>query len=1211
MREENGSGHEASVDEMDQLKNRLRVYENRCSLFLRGFGDAVYIFPVEPGNVPGKFEEVNEAACSMLGYSREAFLEMSPLDIEASTPTPSITAILGKLSLNQPQTFITAHKSRTGRNIPVELSIHLFAHNGKTMAGSIARRTTDSDLQKTAPGAEQEKYKAVFENAGIGMDLVDNDGRFIEVNAALARMLGYTQEELQHMTIHDVTHPDDKEISDHYLQGAISGSFPSYRIEKRYRRKDGTTLWADLSVSAVRDSTGRHVSTIGVIQDITHRKQTEDVLRAKEVKYRTLVENAGDAIYVAQEGTLIYLNSKTEEISGYTEQELKSRPFIEFIHPDDRAMVLERHIRRQQGEDLPSQYSFRIVRRSGEIRWVELNVVCLEWEGKNATLNFVSDITERKQAEDTIARRLTFERLLSRISSKAVKADNLREFLDDCLADMCGTLGATQAHLFEHCEETDTIDRISSMRADGRSLREVPHGSESDSLPSWWTQELRNGRVIRCDDVERISDDETRAYLHRGNILSVLAVPLFVGKSYYGFVRFDICGAHYPWPRECLELLPALSGIMSGVIERRRADEAIQTAEETYRTIFLNSQIGLFRTDMKTGLMLDANDAVAQFAGYKDREELLADRFNIAERYVDPDDRQRMISQLEAKGEIRNFEAPFKKNDGSVILMRFSGRVHHDKGWIEGVSEDITERKLAEEALRESILRYELVLEGASGGIWDWDVAKKRVHFSSSWKAMRGYDDNEIGTDESEWSNRIHPDDAPRIMEGVRAHFAGESPFFEEEYRVHCKDGSYKWVLARGKVFRDATGRVVRMAGSEIDITERKRAEAERVRLQAQLTQAQKMESVGRLAGGVAHDFNNMLGVILGHTEMALAQTDPAHPLFARLHEIQKAAQRSADLTRQLLAFARRQTISPKVLDLNETVEGMLRMLRRLIGEDIDLAWHPGRNLWPVRMDPSQIDQILANLCINARDAIACVGKVTIKTGKANFDEEYCAGRPGLAPGEYVLLSVADNGCGMERATLANLFEPFFTTKEMGKGTGLGLATVYGIVKQNNGFIEVHSEKGLGTVFKLYLPKHEGVEEPPNVECVIKDVARGHETILLVEDETAILEMAKTMLERLGYRVIAAATPSEAIRLAEELTGEIDLLMTDVVMPEMNGRELAERLLALRPHLKSLFTSGYTADVIAHHGVLDKGVNFIQKPFLFQDLAFKLRELLS
>lgn len=402
----------------------------------------------------------------------------------------------------------------------------------------------------------------------------------------------------------------------------------------------------------------------------------------------------------------------------------------------------------------------------------------------------------------------------------------------------------------------------------------------------------------------------------------------------------------------------------------------------------------------------------------------------------------------------------------------------------------------------------------------------------------------------------------------------------------------------------DASGKIVNFVAVMHDITEN-------LRLSEQFHQAQKMESIGHLAGGVAHDFNNMLGIILGHAEMALDQVAPSQPLYNDLLEIRQAAERSASLTRQLLAFARKQIIDPKVLDLNETVEGMLKMLRRLIGEDIALAWLPSPGLWPIRMDPSQIDQLLANLCINARDAITDIGKVTIETGNISFDEAYCRNHLGFVVGEFVQLAVSDNGCGMNKDTQDKLFEPFFTTKEMGKGTGLGLATVYGIVKQNNGFINVYSELNQGTTFKIYLPRHAG-HVVTNLQPVAENMISGSgETILLVEDEPAILKMTTTMLTMQGYTVLSANTPDEAMRLAKEHTGEIHLLMTDVVMPEMNGRALAKYLLSLYPGIRLLFTSGYTANVIAHHGVLDNGVHFIQKPFSMKALTEAVQNALK
>ena len=431
--------------------------------------------------------------------------------------------------------------------------------------------------------------------------------------------------------------------------------------------------------------------------------------------------------------------------------------------------------------------------------------------------------------------------------------------------------------------------------------------------------------------------------------------------------------------------------------------------------------------------------------------------------------------------------------------------------------------------------------------------------------------------------------------------------------RVHGPEFSDRQIWLRTMAFplRDAQGRPERYVLMHEDVTERKRAEEEGERLQMQLAHSQKMESVGRLAGGVAHDFNNMLAVILGNVEMALEGVDAASPLHAELVEVRRAAERSADLTRQLLAFARKQTVAPKVLDFNDTVGGMLKMLRRLIGENVELKWNPGKDAGQVKIDPTQIDQILVNLCVNARDAIGEKGTICIETDRAVLDESECFGASGAVPGDYLRLSVSDDGCGMDAETAAHAFEPFFTTKSVGEGTGLGLATVYGIVKQNGGFVGVYSEPGVGTVFKVYLPRH--VAQAEAAAAVGGEVAKtpGTETILLVEDEPSILRMVKNLLERRGYAVLAASKPGEAIRLAERHPTEVQLLITDVVMPEMNGRDLARNLLAQHPGLRRLFMSGHSADVLAHHGVLDEGVHFIQKPFTMRALQEKIAEALA
>jgi PAS domain S-box-containing protein len=551
--------------------------------------------------------------------------------------------------------------------------------------------------------------------------------------------------------------------------------------------------------------------------------------------------------------------------------------------------------------------------------------------------------------------------------------------------------------------------------------------------------------------------------------------------------------------------------------------------------------------------------------------------------------------------------------DGSKVLLEVFGcPVKDDQGQVIAslaTFSDITKRKEAEEALRASEERYASIIAASRDGIFDWDIPGGHIFTSQRYQEIHGIGPSEM-KNYNDWEQLLHPADRERIIEELQSQLKQETSVSDKEYRIIDPRGNEKWVWSRSMATFDEKGRPKRLFGSVSDITERKLAEKAHEKLQHQLIQAQKMESVGRLAGGVAHDFNNMLGVIIGNADLAIQNLDPSLQVHEDLQEIKAAAKRSADLTRQLLAFARRQAAAPIVLDLNETVEGMLKMLRRLIGEDIELVWMPRANLWPVKIDPAQIDQVLANLCVNARDAIEGVGRITIETQNAVSDHVDGIDDPEFSPGDYVSLTFSDNGCGMDEATRVNIFEPFYTTKDVGEGTGLGLSTVYGIVKQNDGFISVDSQPGKGTVFKIYLPRTTEVETADRDKTAVP-IAGGSETVLLVEDERAILRMGKTMLERFGYTVLPAHEPNEALMIVEQYDEKIDMVVTDVVMPEMDGKELKRRIEIHHPDIKVLFMSGYSADVIMHRGILQEDVNFLQKPFTVDVLVNKVREVLD
>jgi PAS domain S-box-containing protein len=680
--------------------------------------------------------------------------------------------------------------------------------------------------------------------------------------------------------------------------------------------------------------------------------------------------------------------------------------------------------------------------------------------------------------------------------------------------------------------------------------------------------------------------------------LTDFAMQLRIRRSDGEWRWMQVCSR----PRRASDGSVLWDGVATDVTVRMRAEEELRESEIRYRALFENSLDAVLLT-VPDGRILSANQAACRMFGRTEEEICALGR----EAIVDAGDPglAQLLERRESTGSVFG-EVSFLRRDGSSFSGEVSSVVFKDSSGAMRTSmiiRDITERKRAEAERR----RLSDIIDKSLNEIYVFDSQTLKFRH-----ANQGALKNLHYTLE-DFKDLTPVDLKPEFTEtGFRAMI---QPLLVHELEsitfatVHRRaDGSLYPVEIHLQLM-DADGDRVFVAIA-FDITERKRAEEEREKLRAQLIQAQKMESVGRLAGGVAHDFNNMLSVIVGHAELSLMRLEEDHPLRYDLQDILKAAQRSTELTRQLLAFARKQPVAPKVLDLNETVAEMIKMLQRLIGEDIELRWLPGGSECLVEIDPSQLNQILANLCVNARDAIAGTGRVTIETESATFDDDYCAHTTGFMAGEYVLLAVSDNGCGMDKETVDKVFEPFFTTKEMGRGTGLGLATVYGIVSQNNGFITVYSEPGMGTTFRIYLPRQKTVAFVPK-DAAPGTLTGGHETILLVEDEPAILKIGRAILENLGYRVLSADTPAEAVRLAEEHGGQIRLLLTDVIMPQMNGSELSQKLQNLIPGLACLFMSGYTADIIARRGVLEEGVHFIQKPFSPQVLAAKVRRILD
>ncbi|OHD66897.1 MAG: hypothetical protein A2176_12610 [Spirochaetes bacterium RBG_13_51_14] len=655
------------------------------------------------------------------------------------------------------------------------------------------------------------------------------------------------------------------------------------------------------------------------------------------------------------------------------------------------------------------------------------------------------------------------------------------------------------------------------------------------------------------------------------------------------------------------------------VTEKRKVEEALRKSEERYRTMLETMNEGLFENDLQ-GNYTFVNDAACRMTGYE-RDELLNMNYR---DHTTPELAQYLYEVFHRIYETGNPELLL---DYEVIIKDGSIRTHQSNAALirdpsgkpigfRNLVRDVTERKKAEEALKKSEERYRMIAENVHDTIWTMDLSTRYTYVSPSVSRIMGFTPDEL------LNMPVREYLTPASYELVEKMLAEElareenvepvDPFRSRtmELEVFRRGGGTVWVEVMATFNRDEKGAIIEILGVTRDITERRRAEEERVKLEEQLFLAQKMESVGRLAGGVAHDFNNMLNVIIGYADLIKLRLPHGDPLIKDVVEIERAAGRSRDLTRQLLAFSRKQIIAPKPIDLNGCIANIQKPLVRLIGEDIDLRFYPGEHLWKIKFDPSQVEQILFNLAVNARDAMPEGGKLTIETDNIHLNEAYCREHLGFTPGQYVLLGVSDDGVGMDRETIQHAFEPFFTTKEIGKGTGLGLATVYGIVKQNGGFINVYSEPGRGTTFKIYIPRSLAEGEPLE-EIKEVPVVSGTGRVLLVEDDDMVRTMITEMLEALGYRVRATGNPLEALALCGNDDANFDLVITDVVMPGMSGKDLRDKIKAIRPGIKVLFMSGYTSNVIVHRGVLEEGVHFVQKPFSMGEFAAKVRELIG
>lgn len=962
-------------------------------------------------------------------------------------------------------------------------------------------------------------------------------------------------------------------------------------------------------------------------------------LRNAEQKYRGIFENSVEGIFqVTPAGRFLSANPSMARILGYDSPEelaeritnirkqlwVSSWRYSEFMH-----LI-------RKGESV-TRFQAELFRKDGECVWVSLNARPIIGEDGELSMvtGILEDISEQRRAESASERHARELAALHSLGLAVNASLSLEQTANAALKGMMDAVQADLAFLLERHGEGLTVVEILPIAA-RQELALIPHmvGQCICGLAA------EQGKAMYSRDID-IDPRCTWNECKLAGLRSVCALPLVDGDGVIGVIGLasrterDFEAQANFLATLTHQVTVALANArlyevaLREVADRKDAEDALRESERKYRELIEHANSIIFRWNRVADITF-MNEFGLRFFGYEEHE--LIGR-NVMGTIVPEaettgrDLRPLMQSITDAPAA---FEQNIKENvlrDGSRVWIAWTNKAAFDDEGnlveVLSIGTDITESMRAEEALRAERQFLIDIIDFLPDATFVIDTDMRVAAWNRAAEAMTGVKRDQLqGKGNYEYAVPFYGEPRPMLVDILDAPDEECEKFYDniarsggavsaETYiqKLNNGRGAHLWSVAAP--LYDSSGN--RTGAIEVirDVTELKKAEEENTHLQAQLLQAQKMEAVGTLAGGVAHDSNNMLGVILGHAQLAMAQCAPSDPVRASLETIEQAAYRSADIIRQLLAFARKQTVAPKVLDLNETVAGMLKMLRRLIGEDIDYEWIPGADLWSVKIDPSQIDQILANLCVNARDAIDGVGNVTVETKNVAFDKAYCAVHPGSVPGEYVMLAVSDNGCGMDKQLMEHIFEPFFTSKPPGKGTGLGLSTVYGIVKQNDGYINVYSEPGSGSTFKMYFPEF-SAEPKASLAESRDEIQKGMgETVLLVEDDALILDMAREMLEHLGYQVMTASTPREGLLLAQENAGRIQLLISDVVMPEMNGREMAKLICEANSAIKCLFASGYTADVIAHRGILEDGVNFLQKPYSMKGLASKVREILA
>ncbi|MEO8431282.1 MAG: PAS domain S-box protein [Acidobacteriota bacterium] len=1008
----------------------------------------------------------------------------------------------------------------------------------------------------------EEKVSTLLDSTTEGIYGLDMECRLTFSNAACAHLLGYADPadllgmdsaeilgRKAHAWIHDSMKEGVPVLRDvcGICRTIVDGQ-PHSSTYDVFWRPDGTSFAAEYRSYPVRHE-GRQIGAVVTFSDITERRRIEDALRQSEKRFSLAFHANPVATSIAEIATsrILDVNDEFLRVLGYDRGEVVGKTSAELGVWEDPG-ERARIVEEVFREGGIRDRKGKLRTKTRETRDVLGSVVRIDLGAVPCVLSTFTDVTAREAAEKDLRDSLQRNRALMENAKDAI------------------TVIALDGTVLEVNRAAEELFGRSRETIQGRSMSELVPPEEQEPVGQSFAEAVGRGGVVGLATRILRSDGSRR--------------PVEISASVV-----EVGGAK------------VMHSILRDVSERERAQEELRSSEQRYRLLFDGNPQPLWVFDDETFAFLAVNDAACSRYGYS-REEFLG--MTILD--IRPaDEVPRLVRSVHETSRAYSDSGVWRhrRKDGSVIDVAITSHplIFDGRKCQLVLALDVTDRLRAEEALRKSEERYHLLFDHNLAGVVRTTLAGRVLDCNDAMVQIYGYGSREevmaCGAEEL----YPRPGDRAALMERL----VRDGTVLNLEQEGRRKDGSAVWLLCNYTIKEGPEESLIHC--TLLDVTDRRRLEDE-------LRQSQKMEAVGQLAGGIAHDFNNILTTITGYSSLALERIDPKDPLFEDIFEIQRGAERAAELTRNLLAFSRKQFLDPRVIDLNATVAGVERMLRRVFGADVELVVRPAGDLGNVRADPGQIEQVLLNLAVNSRDAMPKGGSLTIATSNVRLDAAAARASPGLPEsGEFVMLAVSDTGLGIDVATQAHIFDPFFTTKEAGKGTGLGLSTVYGIVKQSGGHIVCDSEVGVGTTFRIYLPLIRERAEAVIARPASRD-PRGSETILLVEDEEALGKLARRALEKQGYRVIEARSGIEARQIAS-VTPSIDLLLTDIVMPGISGRELADELLASRPGLRVLFMSGYTDDAAVRQGILVPGMAFLQKPFTPSKLAHKVRETLA